>query len=127
MCPIGPMLGAPCWPLKCCTSAANESWPPSPKEPRVLACVEVRPTNRTDSPTRRESDLQLWGEVDQARSLQRAQKLPRVIVGKRRRELSQAKCGEGAHEYRAGGNGAWRNLGSDTVFPPLGFTGRAGM
>ena len=29
--------------------------------------------------------------------------LPRVIVGKRRRKLSQAKCGEGAREYRAGG------------------------
>src|SRR5882672_2642283 len=46
------------------------------------------------------------GEVDQARFLDSAQKLasaPRVVVGKHRRKLSQAKCGEGAHEYRAGG------------------------
>src|SRR5882672_4837582 len=47
------------------------------------------------------------GKIDQARLLDSAQKLasaPRVIVvGKRRRELSQAKCGEGAREYRAGG------------------------
>src|SRR5439155_13636583 len=51
-------------------------------------------------------DLPVMREVDQARSLERAQKrlnLPRVIVGKRRRKLSQAKCGEGACEYRAGG------------------------
>ena len=39
MCPIASMLGAPCWPLKCMTSAVKESWPPSPNVPRVFACV----------------------------------------------------------------------------------------
>ena len=33
------MLGAPCWPLQCITSAANESCPLSPNVPRVFACV----------------------------------------------------------------------------------------
>src|SRR6266849_6214379 len=51
-------------------------------------------------------DLPVVGEVDQARSLERAQKrlnLPRVVVGQRRRKLGQAKCGEGAREYGTGG------------------------
>ena len=30
------MLGAPCWPLQRITSPVKESWPPSPKAPRVL-------------------------------------------------------------------------------------------
>src|SRR6266700_4008166 len=63
-------------------------------------------------------DLPVMGEVDQARSFERAQKrlnLPRVVVGKRRRKLSQAKCGEGAREQRAGGTGhaeSWLGHGS---------------
>src|SRR6267142_1551927 len=36
MWPIASILGAPCWPLQRITSPVNESWPPSPKEPRVL-------------------------------------------------------------------------------------------
>jgi len=51
-------------------------------------------------------DLPVVGEVDQARFLDSAQKLasaPRIVVGNRRRELSEAECGEGAREYRAGG------------------------
>jgi len=46
-------------------------------------------------------DLPVVGEVDEARSLERAQKrlnLPRVVVGERRRDLGQAECGEGACE-----------------------------
>jgi len=39
MCPMASMLGAPCWPLQCWTSAVNESFPPSPKTPRVPAWV----------------------------------------------------------------------------------------
>src|SRR5260221_3664013 len=54
----------------------------------------------------RRGDLPVVGEVDQARALERAQKrlnLPRVVLGKHRRKRSQAKCGKGAREYRAGG------------------------
>src|SRR5256712_6928339 len=69
---------------------------------RLAEDKRIERINRCD----RRGDLPVVGEVYQACSLERAQKrlnLPGVIVGKRRRKRSQAKCGEGAREYRAGG------------------------